>query len=130
RAPVLGAQSGGSFPVRRSRDGVHGHRVRRRVGRLAARTGGAGPVVAVAQPGACGPDPGGADISTPPAPTFAIVGGKIVQSIVFGDIESCMGVVRAAYLAHGAGQSVNPNSYFLRFPDRPTARIIALPAYL
>jgi ornithine cyclodeaminase len=49
---------------------------------------------------------------------------------VFGDIERCMDVVRAAYLAHGAGQSVNPNSYFLRFPDRPTARIIALPAYL
>jgi 2,3-diaminopropionate biosynthesis protein SbnB len=53
-----------------------------------------------------------------------------VQSIVFGDIENCMEVVRAAYLAHGAGRSVNPNSYFLRFPDRPTARIIALPAFL
>ena len=58
------------------------------------------------------------------------VGGRIVQSIVFGDIEGCMDVVRAAYLAHGTGHSVNPNSLFLRFPDRPTARIIALPAYL
>ena len=49
---------------------------------------------------------------------------------MFGDIERCVDVVRAAYLAHGAGHSVNPNSYFLHFPDRPTARIIALPAYL
>jgi ornithine cyclodeaminase len=69
-------------------------------------------------------------VSTPTAPTFAIVSGKTVHSIVFGDIEGCMGVVRAGYLAHGAGRSANPNSYFLRFPDRPTARIIALPAYL
>jgi 2,3-diaminopropionate biosynthesis protein SbnB len=69
-------------------------------------------------------------MSTLTPPTFVIVGGKVVQSIVFGDIEGCMRVVRAAYLAHGAGHSVNPNSYFLRFPNRPTARIIALPAYL
>jgi ornithine cyclodeaminase len=64
------------------------------------------------------------------APVFAIVGGRTVHSIVFGDIQGCMSVVCAAYRAHGAGQSVNPNSQFLRFPDRPTARIIALPAYL
>jgi N-[(2S)-2-amino-2-carboxyethyl]-L-glutamate dehydrogenase len=63
-------------------------------------------------------------------PSFAIVGGNTVKSVVFGDIEHCMSVVRAAYLAHGSGQSVNPNSYFLRFPERPTERIIALPAYL
>jgi len=69
-------------------------------------------------------------MSAPTAPTFVIVSGKVIHSVVFGDIEGCMGVVRAAYLAHGAGHSVNPNSYFLRFPNRPTARIIALPAYL
>ena len=39
-----------------------------------------------------------------------------------------MDLVEATYRVHGAGDSVNPPSYFLRFPDRPTARIIALPA--
>jgi ornithine cyclodeaminase len=37
-------------------------------------------------------------------------------------------LVAATYRLHGAGDSVNPPSYFLRFPDRPSDRIIALPA--
>ena len=37
-------------------------------------------------------------------------------------------LVEATYRLHGAGDSVNPPSYFLRFPDRPSSRIIALPA--
>jgi ornithine cyclodeaminase len=38
--------------------------------------------------------------------------------------------VREAYLAHDAGQTVNPDSHFLRFPEKPDCRIIALPAYV
>ena len=38
--------------------------------------------------------------------------------------------VEAAYRLHAAGKSVNPNSSFLRYPNNPTARIIALPAHL
>ena len=90
----------------------------------------ASPAPADAQPDVHGRGPRGAVVNTAGAPTFSIVGGKSVHAIVFGDIAGCMEVVRAAYLAHGAGRSVNPNSYFLRFPERPTARIIALPAYL
>ena len=37
-------------------------------------------------------------------------------------------LVEETYRLHGAGDSVNPPSYFLRFPDRPSDRIIALPA--
>jgi N-[(2S)-2-amino-2-carboxyethyl]-L-glutamate dehydrogenase len=36
--------------------------------------------------------------------------------------------VEAAYRLHGSGNTLNPDSYFLRYPDRPSARIIALPA--
>jgi N-[(2S)-2-amino-2-carboxyethyl]-L-glutamate dehydrogenase len=37
-------------------------------------------------------------------------------------------LIEATYQLHAAGESVNPPSYFLRFPDRPSSRIIALPA--
>jgi ornithine cyclodeaminase len=38
--------------------------------------------------------------------------------------------VEAAYRLHASGDAVNPDSYFLRYPDKPSARIIALPAHL
>jgi len=41
-----------------------------------------------------------------------------------------MATVRDAYLAHEDRRTVNPSSIFLRFPDRPSARIIALPSHL
>jgi N-[(2S)-2-amino-2-carboxyethyl]-L-glutamate dehydrogenase len=41
-----------------------------------------------------------------------------------------MALIEDAYRMHGEGRTVNPPSYFLRFPDRPNARIIALPAAL
>ncbi|KOX02900.1 2,3-diaminopropionate biosynthesis protein SbnB [Streptomyces sp. NRRL B-3648] len=63
-----------------------------------------------------------------PAPTFAVISGRQVQQALAGRERDLVDLVEATYRLHGAGDSVNPPSYFLRFPDRPTARIIALPA--
>ena len=61
---------------------------------------------------------------------LSIVSGRTVSDIVRRHRDECIGVVQAAYLAHADGRTVNPDSYFLRFPDKPDCRIIALPAYL
>ncbi len=62
--------------------------------------------------------------------SFRVITGKTIHRIIHADVPRCVGVVREAYLTHGAGDSINPNSYFLRFPAKPRDRIIALPAYL
>jgi 2,3-diaminopropionate biosynthesis protein SbnB len=61
-------------------------------------------------------------------PPFAVISGAQVQRALQGREKQVMELVEATYRLHGAGESVNPPSYFLRFPDRPSARIIALPA--
>src|ERR1043165_7474484 len=61
---------------------------------------------------------------------LSIIDGKTVFDIISAQRGECIRIVREAYLAHDDGRSVNPDSYFLRFPDKPDCRIIALPAYL
>ncbi|PYQ05333.1 MAG: 2,3-diaminopropionate biosynthesis protein SbnB [Acidobacteria bacterium] len=61
---------------------------------------------------------------------LSIINGKTVFDVIRAHRGDCIDIVRDAYLAHAQGQSVNPDSYFLRFPDKPDCRIIALPAYL
>ena len=61
-------------------------------------------------------------------PRFAVISGAQVQDALDGREKQLVELVEAIYRLHGAGASVNPPSCFLRFPDRPTARIIALPA--
>jgi len=62
-------------------------------------------------------------ISVPP---FSVISGAQVQQALQGRENEITELVEATYRVHGAGDSVNPPSYFLRFPDRPTSRIIAL----
>jgi ornithine cyclodeaminase len=57
-----------------------------------------------------------------------VISGAQVQQALQGHEREIVELVDATYRLHGAGDSVNPPSYFLRFPDRPSARIIALPA--
>src|SRR6266513_3324773 len=61
---------------------------------------------------------------------LSIVNGKAVSDILRANRRECIRIVQEAYLAHADGQSVNPDSYFLKFPDKPDCRIIALPAYI
>ena len=61
-------------------------------------------------------------------PPFAVISGAQVQRALQGSEKQIVELVEATYRLHGSGDSVNPPSYFLRFPDRPTSRIIALPA--
>ncbi|RSO08905.1 2,3-diaminopropionate biosynthesis protein SbnB [Streptomyces sp. WAC 06783] len=61
-------------------------------------------------------------------PPFAVVPGSQVHQVLSGQEEHVIALIEAAYRVHGEGDTVNPPSYFLRFPDRPSSRIIALPA--
>lgn len=64
------------------------------------------------------------------APTFCVIPASTVHDCIASDRASVFEAVADAYRLHAAGRSVNPDSYFLRFPDKPSARIIALPAHL
>src|SRR5712671_948603 len=64
------------------------------------------------------------------APTFHVVPGSTVKRVIDDNKKQVFDAVEAAYRLHGSGNTLNPHSYFLRYPDRPSARIIALPAHL
>lgn len=64
------------------------------------------------------------------APTFYVVSGSTVKNVIDDNRIQVFDAVEAAYRLHACGDAVNPDSYFLRYPDKPSARIIALPAHL
>lgn len=61
-------------------------------------------------------------------PTFQVVPSSAVTDILAELGGRSIDVIARTYLDHAEGLTVNPDSQFLRFPGRPAARIIALPA--
>jgi 2,3-diaminopropionate biosynthesis protein SbnB len=61
---------------------------------------------------------------------FHVVSGEKVVEIITQHRHEIVAAVEETYLAHGNSECVNPDSYFLRFPQKPGSRIIALPAFL
>lgn len=59
---------------------------------------------------------------------FVCIPGKVIEKILAKRQSKNIKDVQTAYLAHLDGKTINPDSYFLRFPDNPSNRIIALPA--
>ena len=65
-----------------------------------------------------------------PAPIFDVVPGPVVKRVIDANKKQVFDAVEAAYRLHDSGSTLNPDSYFLRYPGNPNARIIALPAHL
>lgn len=64
------------------------------------------------------------------APKFYVISGSTVNSVIENNKEKVFKAVETSYRLQASGDAVNPDSYFLRYPDNPSARIIALPAHL
>ncbi|VVD92683.1 2,3-diaminopropionate biosynthesis protein SbnB [Pandoraea fibrosis] len=65
-----------------------------------------------------------------PIPQFRVFTGEQIDAALAQDKSAVLDKVEAAYRAHNAGRTVNPESQFLRFPDGQRNRIIALPAHI
>ncbi|AJP56200.1 2,3-diaminopropionate biosynthesis protein SbnB [Pandoraea vervacti] len=65
-----------------------------------------------------------------PTPQFRVFTGEQIDAAVKAGKRDILDIVEAAYRAHHAGHTVNPESQFLRFPDAHRNRIIALPAHI
>lgn len=60
--------------------------------------------------------------------TFSIITSQTIKSITEENPEQIYEAVKIAYIKHSEKKANNPPSYFLRFPDKPKSRIIALPS--
>ncbi len=61
---------------------------------------------------------------------FHIITADVITKILLDHVNDLCDIIKNTYIAHANGYTVNPTSFFLRFPDDETTRIIALPAVL
>lgn len=61
-------------------------------------------------------------------PSFSVISGPVISEIISRDRPKVREIVEQAYRIHAAGFASPPQSAFLRPPDMPSNRIIALPA--
>ncbi len=61
---------------------------------------------------------------------LGVIGADTIARMITQDMNGVLSRVREAYTALDAGVAVNPPSLFLRPPERPNSRIIALPAHM
>jgi ornithine cyclodeaminase len=61
---------------------------------------------------------------------FVVIPGTVVREILKERRREIVKLIAQTYMLHAASLTINPDSYFLRFPEKPSARIIALPAYV
>ena len=60
--------------------------------------------------------------------SFSLISGERVHFCIQSHCTELFELIRTTYINHSLGKTINPSSYFLRFPSKPNARIIALPA--
>jgi 2,3-diaminopropionate biosynthesis protein SbnB len=61
---------------------------------------------------------------------FNIIKGKVVEQLIWQQPEIIYEVIKQTYISYHQENNSDTASYFLRFPNNPKARIIALPTYL
>lgn len=61
---------------------------------------------------------------------FHVITGSSAKKILEKSRADVVELIERTYILHDSGETTNPDSYFLRFPDRPDSRVIALPARL